>query len=157
MEVPFCTDICQAPIDTDSHRQTPVSLLVQIFPLKVFLRYNGGMSISATASVSLSGIRANFDALQISADNVARHEVPNSEKNRAVYITIAKGGVALTPQVIPMEDTQKTTTTDTYTASNIDYAEEQTNQKITTVSAKANIRVFNISNEMEKALLNIKV
>lgn len=115
------------------------------------------MSISATASVSLSGIRANFDALQISADNVARHEVPNSEKNRAVYITIAKGGVALTPQVIPMEDTQKTTTTDTYTASNIDYAEEQTNQKITTVSAKANIRVFNISNEMEKALLNIKV
>lgn len=115
------------------------------------------MSISATSSVSLSGIQAGFERLHISADNVARHEVVNSEKNRAVSTALAKGGVEVTFQKIPLDPAQRTTDPTSFTATNIDYAEESTNQNVARIASIASMRVFNMASKMEKSLLDIKI
>jgi hypothetical protein len=119
------------------------------------------MKISS-ASIALSGIMAGFKRLAISADNVARRNVVNSEKNRVVQEAQAGGGTTALTKKVPLKAEEKIVTTDTAfdstssIASNIDYAEEGVNQNIASIATQSAFAIYEKSKELEDTIINLK-
>lgn len=109
-------------------------------------------------SNALSGLKSAITRLHVNADNVARKNVPNSEKNRVIDKDVATGGVTSEVQKVPLDPALKTDGTDAgdLNSSNIDYAEEAVSRIVSTVTYKANATVVKTADEMQKGLLNIK-
>lgn len=118
------------------------------------------MAVFTTSSIAVSGMQAGFRRFHVSADNIARRHVTNSEKNRVIQQADQYGGVDTTVQKIPMDESLKVDASsagslEALNASNIDYAEEAVMQTVSKVATQASFAVYNTSKEMDESLLNI--
>lgn len=113
--------------------------------------------MSFNFSIPLTGMGVNFTRLHATADNVARHNVPNASKTRVNQQALEKGGVEATTEKIPVPLAQQSTDPYTYDSTNIDYAEEAVNQIVTRTAFRPNFRVADLMDEMFSTLINIKV
>lgn len=114
------------------------------------------MSFSAFTT-AISGINAGFTQLSVSADNVARRNIPYAEKNRVIQNSLPNGQVETQTQTIPIPDNERLTESLEYSTSNIDYAEESVRQIEGRLATQVNLKVFKTAEEMDKALLDIRV
>ncbi len=111
--------------------------------------------------ISLSGIWSGITRLNVSADNTARHNVDGSEKNRVINEANEHGGTSTKIQKVPLESFpgagQSTTSADQEEiTTNIDYGEEAIAQTIADLSTRANIRVLEAKNDIDRHILDIK-
>lgn len=114
------------------------------------------------ASTPLSGMVAGFLRMQVSADNLARRNVPNAEKNRVAEEAVATGGVEAHAETVPIDPRQRTTNPDTLDpgsaeSTNIDVADELVQQIIARVTVGANLSVTRTAFDLQKHLLDLKV
>lgn len=116
---------------------------------------NGAMSLF-NLSASLSGLSTSALRLQVSADNVARRPVKNSEKNRVVQSEMQIDGVKADVQKISFSEEMKTSSSE-YHVSNIDYAEESIQQILARTAFEANLAVAKKQIEMTDSLIDMKI
>jgi flagellar hook protein FlgE len=109
-------------------------------------------------TTAISGINAAFTQLGVSADNVARRNVPYAEKNRVIQNSTPNGEIQTQIQVVPIPANERVDENSLeYSTSNIDYAEEFINQMTDTLAARVNLRTFETAKKMDEALLSIRV
>lgn len=115
------------------------------------------MASLGIASISLSGMMAGMRRVHVSADNIARRPVTNSEKNRVIQQEQPHGGVTTEVVTVPLDEELKSTdeANKFYTASNIDYAEEFIEQNLASMATLASIAVYKKAGQMEEEILNI--
>ena len=107
-------------------------------------------------SITVTALNAGAKRLAVSADNVARRNVPNSEKNRVIQETLPMGGVATYVDKVELSSAEKSTSTDYInSATNIDYAEESIQQTIADTSIRASLLMYQKSADMEDSVLNL--
>ncbi|MBX7148414.1 hypothetical protein K1X76_04960 [bacterium] len=107
-------------------------------------------------SITISALNTGAKRLAVSADNVARRNVPNSEKNRLIQETQAQGGVTSYVDKVELSDAEKSDSTDYLSSStNIDYAEESLNQTIADTSIRASLLVYKRAGELEDNILSM--
>ncbi|MBI4239247.1 MAG: hypothetical protein HY696_12640 [Deltaproteobacteria bacterium] len=113
--------------------------------------------MSFNFSIPLTGIGVNFTRLHATADNIARHNVPNAAKTRVNQQSLPKGGVEATTERIPVPPELQSADPYSYDSTNIDYAEESVNHIVTKTAFRPNFRVAEVMDEMFSTLINIKV
>ncbi len=104
-------------------------------------------------NASLSGLMVGAFRMSVSADNIARHDVPNSEKNRVIQETMATGGATARAEPVKLDPALRDLDS---LSTNIDYAEEAISQMITYTAYQANARVVQTVIGMEDRLIDIK-
>lgn len=111
-------------------------------------------------SAAMSGMTAGFLRMHVSADNLARRNVVNSEKRRVVEEAVPTGGVRSTTETIPLDPALRSENPvslemDSADATNIDMAEELIQQIIARVTVGANMAVTRAGIDLERRVLDI--
>lgn len=106
------------------------------------------------SSISLSGIVAGGLRMHVSADNVARYNVPHSERNRVTQEADATGGTSARVEKVPLGE-EDFESDGFFHATNIDYAQEAMMQTLATTSTRASIAFYNKADALEEEVINI--
>lgn len=109
------------------------------------------------SAVALSGYAASEKRLAVAAENIANAESPDFKAKKLEQSSDAAGGVT-TRVVDKSPATVKVATTDGSTADrpNVSLEEEVVQSQVSTYSAKANLKVLQTQNHLDKYLLDIQ-
>lgn len=105
---------------------------------------------------SVSGIRAAFKMLDVSAHNTANMDTDGFKRQTATLQETGEGGVVVTIGRDTSSGRLYRSNGTLVEASNVNYADEAVSQIITRHYLSANIAAFKTADEMEKSLLDIK-
>lgn len=112
---------------------------------------------SFNLSIPLSGIQAEAVQLHATADNVARRNVPNSERTVVARESDPIRGVSVTLSREALDPAARTDDPYSLDATNIDYAQEAISQIRSKASMNSILQMLNQTDNMMEQLVNLTV
>lgn len=112
---------------------------------------------SFNLSIPLTGIQAEAAQMQASADNMARRNVPNSERTIVSRESDPIRGVSVTLSHEALDPAARTEDRYSLDATNIDYAQEAISQIRSKATLSSLFQVINKTDDMLEQLVNLTV